>query len=91
MWKITTESDGTPVYALGLGETFEELTDEGTSIVFESANYMKRRVELELAERVDEICRLARSLTAEEWSALPKKVRDFLLPYIEVEEDDDED
>ena len=88
MWKITTV-DGTPVYALDLGETFEELTDEEKKIVFESAKCMKRRVEMELAERIDEIVRLARSLTFEEWSSLPEKVYDFLLPYAEVEKDDD--
>ena len=89
MWEITRENDDRKVYALDIGETFEGLSDENKKIIFESANYLKRKVELELAKRVGEICNLAESLTADEWSALPEKVYDFLIQYIPVEEDDD--
>ncbi len=87
MWKISSTEN---VYVVGIGETFEGLSDEEKKIAYESANYMKKKVELELAKRVGEICRLADSLTAEEWLALPPRVGDFLFQYKEVEEDDDE-
>ncbi len=89
MWEITSAQDGQRIFVVGIGETFEGLSDEEKKIVFDSANYVKRRVELELAQRIGEIGSLARSLTFEEWSTLPEKVYDFLLPYAEVENDDD--
>lgn len=89
MWDITRENDERWVHVLDVGETFDSLSDAKKRAVYESANYMKRKVELELAKRVDEICRLADSLTEEEWLRLPESVGDFLIQYRHTEEDDD--
>lgn len=83
--EITTTKDAIRVYVPS--ETFEVLSDEEKKIVYESAVYLKDRIELELAETIGEICRLADSLTDKEWSKLPKKVYDLLIPYKQREEE----
>ena len=88
MWEITTAEDTRRVFTVGIGETFEGLSDEEKKIVYESSEYLKDRIELELNETVGEICRLADSLTEDEWSNLPASVYYFLRPYKQVEEDD---
>lgn len=89
MWKITGEKDDRWIFALGVGETFEGLSDEEKSVVYESAVYSRKKVEAELYERICEIRGLAESLTAEEWNALPKSVCEFFEKYKQTEEEDD--
>lgn len=81
MWEITGEKDDRWVFVLGVGETFEGLSDEEKSVVYESAVYLRQKVENELYERICEIRGLASSLTDDEWKVLPEKVREFLIRY----------
>ena len=92
MWEITSEKDDRWVFVLEPNETFDEMSDAKKKALYESALYMKRKVELAWAEDLEEICCLAKSLTEEEWSQLPQTVSDFLLPYrqFQIEEDDDD-
>ena len=89
MWEITRENDDRWVHVLDMGETFDSLSDAKKKSVYESAIYLREKVELELHKRIGEIQRLAESLTAEEWTKLPESVCEFLLRYKLVEEDDD--
>lgn len=86
MLEITTREDDRRVFTVGFGETFDELSDEEKKVVYESSEYLKGRIELELNETVGEICCLADSLTEDEWSNLPASVYYFLRPYKQVED-----
>ena len=90
MWEITRENDDRWVHVLGVGETFDDLSDAKKKAVYESAIYLRHKVELELHERIGEIRRLAESLTAEEWLKLPESVGEFLRQYRQPEEDDED-
>ena len=92
MWKINTAEDDRWLFVLEPNENFDDLSDAKKRIVYESALYMKRKVELAWGEDLEEIRCLADSLTEEEWSQLPEKVSEFLLPYkhFQIEDDDDD-
>ena len=78
MWEVNRDKK---LFVMDVGEDFDSLGNKEKKMVYESAKRMKESVELELARRVEEIHKLAESLTDKEWMSLPEKVYDFLIEY----------
>ena len=87
MWEITMSDDDRRVYVLDPDEKFERLGNADKKVIYESAVYLREKVERELARTLLPLGELVDSLTDKEWSELPPKVYDFLIQYKHSEED----